>query len=77
MRAAFILPSRCAAARDIGFTLEQIRAALPSLATPPARCAALLAQLAQRRTEIRLAIAAERKRLRRVDDLMKRFSAVH
>lgn len=64
------------AAREIGFTLEQIRTALPSLKAPPARCAALLAQLDQRRTQIRLAIAAERKRLRRVDDLIERFSAV-
>lgn len=38
-----------AAAREIGFTLERIRTALPSLKAPPARCAALLAQLDQRR----------------------------
>jgi MerR family transcriptional regulator, copper efflux regulator len=63
-----------AAGREIGFTLDEIREAIPTLKQPPAHCTALIKKLAERRTGIRAAIALERKRLRRIDELIKRFS---
>lgn len=61
------------AGREIGFTLDDIREAIPSLRKPPAHCTALIKKLLERRDGIRQAIALERKRLRRTDELIKRF----
>ncbi len=63
-----------AAGREIGFSLDEIRQAIPSLRQPPAHCAALIKKLEERRDGIRKAIELERKRLRRIEELITRFS---
>ncbi|HLD64891.1 MAG TPA: MerR family transcriptional regulator [Pseudomonas sp.] len=60
------------AAQEVGFSLDQLRAALPHLRQPPERCAELLAALAGKRVEILQQIATEKARLRRLDRLLQR-----
>jgi DNA-binding transcriptional MerR regulator len=60
-------------AQTIGFSLEQLRAALPHLRQPPERCQALLDALAGKRAEIVAQIAREQARLQRLDGLLQRL----
>lgn len=60
-------------AQQIGFSLEQVRAALPHLRHPPERCEELLAALVAQRGEILQRIASEQARLRQVDKLLQRW----
>ncbi|MDP3848178.1 MAG: MerR family transcriptional regulator [Pseudomonas sp.] len=60
-------------AQQIGFTLEQVRAALPHLRHPPERCEELLGALRAKRENILEQIASEQARLRQVDKLLLRW----
>jgi DNA-binding transcriptional MerR regulator len=62
------------AAREIGFALDDIRIAIPSLKAPPARCETLLAKLRERREALAAEIAERQRQLRRLDTLMAKFS---
>lgn len=61
------------AAREIGFALDEIRVAIPSLRAPPARCEALLAKLRERRESLAADIAERQRQLRRLDTLMTKL----
>ncbi len=61
------------AAREIGFTLAQIKEAIPKLKAPPAQCTALLDSLRQRRAEIEEQMAQEERQLQRIDQLLQRL----
>ena len=60
-------------AKEVGFSYAEIRQAMPFLKAPPARCRTLLAKLVERREQILVALGQERKRLRRVDELLVKF----
>lgn len=60
-------------AQQIGFSLEQVRAALPHLRHPPQRCEELLDALRAKRENILEQIASEQARLRQVDKLLLRW----
>lgn len=62
-----------AAAREVGFTLAEIKTAIPHLKAPPARCQALLEGLRGRRQAVLEQLASHRKQLRRLDQLIQRF----
>ena len=62
-----------AAARDVGFTLADIKTAIPHLKAPPKRCRALLDGLRGRRRAVVEQIALHRQQLRRLDQLILRF----
>ena len=62
-----------AAARDVGFTLAEIKTAIPHLKAPPKRCRALLDGLRGRRQAVVEQIALHRQQLRRLDRLIQRF----
>jgi DNA-binding transcriptional MerR regulator len=62
------------AAQSVGFTLEEIRQAIPKLKAPPAQCAELLAALHARRSAVKQEMAALRERSKRLDRLIERFS---
>jgi DNA-binding transcriptional MerR regulator len=62
-----------AAAREIGFTLAQIKEAVPKLKAPPAQCAALQDGLRQRRAEIQEQMALGKRQLKRIDQLLLRL----
>lgn len=61
-------------AREVGFTLTEIKAAIPHLKEPPDRCLYLLEGLGRRRLAVIEQIDANRRQLRRLDQLIKRFS---
>jgi len=65
-----------AAAREVGFTLAEIKTAIPHLKAPPKQCHALLEGLRGRRKAVIEQLAAHRSQLRRLDQLIQRFSAV-
>ena len=60
-------------AQQIGFSLEQVRAALPHLRHPPERCEDLLSALRAKREDILAQIASEQARLCQVDKLLARW----
>jgi DNA-binding transcriptional MerR regulator len=62
-------------AKEVGFTHAEIRQAMPFLKAPPARCQTLIAKLVERREQILVALGKERKRLRRVNELLVKFGA--
>lgn len=62
-----------AAAREIGFTLAQIKEAIPKLRAPPAQCEALLDSLRARREQIEAQMALEQRQLQRIDQLLLRL----
>jgi DNA-binding transcriptional MerR regulator len=61
------------AAQEIGFSLDEIRVALPNLRQPPKNCPNLLAALAEKRAKILAQIAEESARLDRLERLLQRF----
>ncbi|MDC0434190.1 MerR family transcriptional regulator [bacterium] len=63
-----------AAAREVGFTLSEIKPAIPHLKAPPEKCQELVEKLRDRRQAVREQIALSRKQLRRLDELVQRFS---
>ena len=63
-----------AAAREVGFTLAEIKTAIPHLNLPPQRCRALLEGLRGRRQAVVEQMALQRQHLRRLDQLIRRFS---
>lgn len=63
-----------AAAREVGFTLAEIKTAIPHLKAPPKQCRALLEGLRGRRQAVVEQLALHRRQLRRVDQLIRRFS---
>ena len=63
-----------AAARDVGFTLAEIKPAIPHLKAPPEKCHKLVDKLLERKQIVREQIALHRKQLRRLDELVERFS---
>jgi DNA-binding transcriptional MerR regulator len=63
-----------AAAREVGFTLAEIKTAIPHLKAPPKRCRALLDGLRRRRAAVVEQMASQRRQLRRLDQLIERFS---
>jgi DNA-binding transcriptional MerR regulator len=63
-----------AAARDVGFTLAEIKTAIPHLKAPPKQCRALLEGLRGRRQNVMKQLAMHRRQLRRLDQLIQRFS---
>jgi DNA-binding transcriptional MerR regulator len=62
------------AAREVGFTLAEIKTAIPHLKAPPKKCRALLEGLRGRRQAVIEQLALQRKQLRRLDQLIQRFS---
>ena len=62
------------AAREVGFTLAEIKKAIPHLKAPPDQCLDLLEGLLGRRQAVIEQIALSRRQLRRLDQLIKRFS---
>lgn len=62
-----------AAAREVGFTLAEIKTAIPQLKAPPEQCRALLDGLKERRQAVVAQLAQHRKQLRRLDQLIQRF----
>jgi DNA-binding transcriptional MerR regulator len=60
-------------AQQIGFSLDQVRAALPHLRHPPQRCEDLLTALRLKREDIVQQIASEQVRLQQVDKLLARW----
>lgn len=63
-----------AAAREVGFTLAEIKTAIPHLKSPPKRCLALLDGLRERRHAVIEQMTVQRQQLRRLDQLIQRFS---
>ena len=63
-----------AAARDVGFTLAEIKTAIPHLKAPPKNCPELIKKLLERQQVVREQIALHRKQLQRLDELVERFS---
>lgn len=63
-----------AAAREVGFTLAEIKTAIPHLKAPPQRCLALLEGLRGRRQAVVEQMTLQRQQLRRLDQLIRRFS---
>lgn len=63
-----------AAAREVGFTLAEIKTAIPHLKAPPDQCRALLEGLRGRRQAVFEQLALHRRQLRRLDQLIDRFS---
>lgn len=68
-----VLLSFIRSAQQIGFSLDQVRAALPHLRHPPQRCEELLSALVVKREDILQQIASEQARLRQVDKLLLRW----
>ena len=62
------------AAREVGFTLAEIKRAIPHLKAPADQCLDLLEGLLGRRQAVIEQIALSRRQLRRLDQLIKRFS---
>lgn len=62
-----------AAAREVGFTLGEIKTAIPHLKAPPEKCDELLEALKARRTSIEEQIVLHQKQLGRLDQLIQRF----
>jgi DNA-binding transcriptional MerR regulator len=62
-----------AAAREVGFTLAEIKTAVPHLKAPPKKCRELLEGLQRRRLAVGEQLALHRKQLRRLDQLIQRF----
>lgn len=60
-------------AQQIGFSLDQMRAALPHLSQPPERCEELLTAMLEKRQEIIQRIAGEQARVALLDKLLQRF----
>ncbi len=60
-------------AREVGFTLAEIKTAIPHLKAPPKRCRALLDGLRQRRLAVTEQMALQRRQLKRLDQLIERF----
>ena len=60
-------------AQAIGFSLDEIRQAIPRLRDPSAPCPQLLAALQRKRTEIEQRLSEERQRLERVDAMLARL----
>ncbi len=63
-----------AAAREVGFTLAEIKTAIPHLKAPPKQCRELVEGLRRRRQAISEQIALHRKQLQRLDQLIQRFA---
>lgn len=68
-----IILSFIRSAQQIGFSLDQVRAALPHLRHPPQRCEELLSALLVKREDILAQIASEQARLAQVDKLLLRW----
>lgn len=64
-------------ARSVGFTLEDIRPAIPKLRQPPEQCADLLAALRRRHQLISAQIEQQQQQLQRLEQLMLRFEVPH
>lgn len=64
-----------AAGREVGFTLAEIRTAIPHLKASPVHCPALLDSLHRRRQAIVEQMEQQRQQLLRLDQLILRFSA--
>jgi len=62
-----------AVARDVGFTLTEIKTAIPHLKVPPEKCQELVEKLHERQKAVREQIALHRRQLRRLDELVERF----
>lgn len=62
-----------AAAREVGFTLAEIKTAIPHLKAPPDQCDALLQALLARRIAIEEQMELHRTQLSRLDQLILRF----
>ena len=62
-----------AAARAIGFTLQEIKLAIPKLRAPPDYCPILMQSLQNRRDKIEAEIAALKLQRSRVDRFIERF----
>ena len=64
------------AARELGFSLNEIKVAIPSLRETPRRCEALLQGLHARRRAIRDEITQRQHQLQRLDALITRFEGI-
>ncbi len=62
------------AARAVGFTLAEIKPAIPHLKSSPEKCKALVNKLLERRQTVREQIALHRRQLQNLDKLVERFS---
>jgi DNA-binding transcriptional MerR regulator len=61
-------------AQEIGFTLMDIKDAIPKLKAPPAHCEALVKRLKDRRASIKAEREALKKQITRIDYLIERFT---
>ncbi len=62
-------------AREVGFTLQQIKPAMAKLHAPPDQCQELIAGLVAKRAEIEKRIDADKVRLLRLNKMIKRLQA--
>lgn len=62
------------AAREVGFTLNEIKTAIPHLKAPPSQCRELIEGLIRRRLTVIDELTLKRKQLQRLDQLIQRFS---
>lgn len=62
-----------AAAREVGFTLSEIKTAIPHLKAPPDECDALIEALKARREAVQVQIELHQKQLCRLEQLILRF----
>lgn len=65
-----------ATAKAVGFTLDEIREAIPKLRAPPEHCPELIAKLEQKKRQIRGRIAHEHAQLKRLRQLLMRFGDI-
>ena len=65
-----------AEARYVGFTLAEIKTAIPHLKAPLEKCQELVEKLLERQQIVREQIALHRRQLRRLDELVERISGV-
>ena len=62
------------AASEVGFTLAEIKPAITHLKSPPDKCQQLVDKLRERQQALRKQIMIHRKQIRRLDELIDRFS---
>lgn len=60
-------------AKEVGFTLQQIKPAIPHLHSPPEACQELMAVLGAKAAEIALRIEQDKTRLARLKRMIKRL----
>jgi MerR family copper efflux transcriptional regulator len=63
-------------AKWFGFSLDEIKVAIPKLRNPPEQCQALHAALMEKRAEIQAAFIEQEKKLASIEALMSKLGAL-